>query len=931
MKGNLVKRTLSLLLAISVLFTMLLISTPSVSAETAPIFSEDFTTWTEQNFSEKLTAGGWSGENNGAALSAAANLKSGYNGHTTTGYSVDGNNILKAKIADTPISTGRYEVKIKLNPGANPNANIYIGGDPTFGGWNTITSEEYLIGMNFYWNGVYEADENGNKTTTKLSAGTVMVDTNALNRICHWKDLAGYYEHNKWYDISIKLDFDTRVVNMNIYDEGTENVIASRNYTMQDNAKLGTIMFTNQNNPFVIEKISVTPLAEHVTVIADEKIDNLNSYDDRSNNLYGVGTDSVVHSFWRPMRKASDADSSLRDLSGVAIDKTTFADTAHKSVFAFTGAAGDSQIHYDIINPIKKGKVKISWDVYQTTTTSKPFVVFTDGDTNGDDFQVLMSGQDGFYPFEMPGIYYPIQHMNVNQWYTITAVVDLDKALMDVAVSHEGKQLFEIVEQPLASAETRSALKQIDAIRIMDWGDTYYMDNFKVEVVPEEKEVVEYITIFEDDFQSYNGNVDSITKYGWGVNKVTAVNPASIESDGENYYLKLTGNCDDAGYVYKEFAHDKNTGKVRFTFDANVPNGKGVYSYNETGTFGSYGGTNPNMLAGIGASYITHSTHNIDDSAKALSEYTPGTWVRIQTVVDMSNRKTTYSVLDMDTNEVLKSYTLDKMVNHTGTTEITGGVKGFMFKNYGDEGTSIYLDNFKVEYGYPAPEISADKVAFADYSNAAVEGIVDITPGIKTITLDFGDNVTKESAAANITLTGVGTNQENETIAYTGVVDGSKYIMTLSKVLLPDATYVLSVGADVANARGITLGKDFEYNFTTGKASCTAQTDGVYTDSTKYTSVAEIKAAEVTEVTVKATAENMTRSNGPVSMIVVYFNNEQMVDTDIKEIEVASGEAKEIAETFTLPADMTDVTTIRVLLWNTVENLMPYCSVVELP
>ena len=54
MKRNLVKRTLSLVLSVSVLFSMMIFSS-SVSANTAtPIFSEDFTTWTAENLPKSL-------------------------------------------------------------------------------------------------------------------------------------------------------------------------------------------------------------------------------------------------------------------------------------------------------------------------------------------------------------------------------------------------------------------------------------------------------------------------------------------------------------------------------------------------------------------------------------------------------------------------------------------------------------------------------------------------------------------------------------------------------------------------------------------------------------------------------------------------------------------------------------------------------------
>ncbi|MEE1048415.1 MAG: hypothetical protein U0M60_13475, partial [Clostridia bacterium] len=60
------------------------------------------------------------------------------------------------------------------------------------------------------------------------------------------------------------------------------------------------------------------------------------------------------------------------------------------------------------------------------------------------------------------------------------------------------------------------APSQIDAIRILNWGGTnpFYIDNFKINVLTGEKETVDYITVYEDNFNDA-ATMDDIFARGW--------------------------------------------------------------------------------------------------------------------------------------------------------------------------------------------------------------------------------------------------------------------------------------------------------------------------------------------------------------------------------------------------------------------------------
>jgi len=926
MKRNLVKRTLSLVLSVSVLFSMMIFSS-SVSANTAtPIFSEDFTTWTAENFAEKLAAGGWSGENNGAALSADANLKTNYNGHTTTNYVVGDNNIFKTTFADTPVTTGKYEVKIKFNPGKEPNANIYLGGsEPIFSKWNSISSNDYLFGANFRWNG-FSKDETGASITKDNTGSAFTVGENSM-RSNHWRDNAGVFKYNTWYDLSVKADFDTRLVYMALYEEGVTAPVAEHRYVMSENAALGTIMFTNNNNPFAVETIAVTPVTEAVTELANETFDDATIIKDWDLNVKN-GYKSLMSSYWT-LEKGS-RDSHIMDKissdgsTDFHFDTTTFAgDAEHKNALGFKGYAVNMQ--YDLVNPISSGRVEISWDYYDVNGSAKPLVAITEGDTAGDDYAMLLSSQSNeFYPFHRPGLGYPILGEVAGKWYTVTVVADLDNDTQDLTVSRGNKQIFKIVDQPLLKEDSKVAPTQIDAIRILNWSGTnpFYIDNFKINVLPGEKEIVEYVTVYEDDFQD-SASIDDVFANGWTAKTKDAA--GFVTEDGNNY-IKITGYTDTIGGLNKDFAYDKTIGKYRFTFDAKVgPIAKGIYAFVDLNSWNEIG-----VLVNIGQKEIGHTNHNVDNGSEILGDATPGEWIRVETVVDMSKKQVVYTLKNPTNDKIINSYTYNGF--NSMDKQLMDGARSFKmmsYKNDTSDDNSVCVDNIKIEYGYASPSISADGVKLADYSGAVIEGINEITPGVKTITLDFGDAVTKESADANITLTGIGENNENDTVTFTSAVDGSKYIITLSDVLLPKATYVLSVGKDVANARGLKLGKDFTYNFTTGVAEFYVQADGVYTGATKYTALAEIKTAEVSEVTVKANTKNLTGEGEPVSIVVVYFNGNMMVDTDVLTATAETGEGV-ITKPVTLPADMTNITTMKVMFWNDTVNLMPYCGAIEL-
>lgn len=927
MKGKFMKKTFSLMLVLVMALSLVVFTSVPASAQ-EPVFSEDFTTWTADNFSEKLTAGGWSGDNNGAALSADANLKANYNGHTTTGYSVGSNNILKTTFADSPITTGKYEVKIKFNPGKEPNANIYLGGsEPSFTKWNAISSDDYLFGANFRWNG-FTKDETGAALGSKDTTGSsFLVGENSM-RNNHWRDNAGEFKYNKWYDLSVKADFETRLVHMALYEEGATAPVAEHRYVMSSSAALGTIMFTNNNNPFVVETITVTPMSENVTQLANETFDDATIIADWDINVKG-GHKSLMSSFWTVEKGGRDShiiDKTAADgTKAFHFDTTTFAaDEAHKTALGFKQNAQNLQ--YDLVNPLSSGRVELSYDYYDVNGSAKPLVAITEGDTAGDDYAMLLSSQSNeIYPFWRPGKGYPILGEVSGKWYTVNVVVDLEKDTQDLTVSLGDKQIFKIIDQPLIKADSLVAPSQIDAIRILNWGGTnpFYIDNFKINVLTGEKETVDYITVYEDNFNDA-ATMDDIFARGWREPKNTGA--AGLVAEGDNKYVKIEGNADVVGGFEKDFAYDKTTGKYRFTFDAKVGAGaKGIYGFIDINSWSEIG-----VLVNLGQTEVGHSNHNVDNGSEVLGKTTPGAWIRVETVVDLSKKEIVYTLKDIETNAILNTYTNTAFKSTDNL--VMDGARSFKMMSYGGktaEDNTVYLDNLKIEYGYGKPELSAEYVTMTDYKGAAIEGITNITPGVKTIALDFRDAVTEESVAENISLSGVDKDGKTDNVAISGQLSGSKYVIS-TPVLMGDATYTLTVGENVANSIGLTLGKEFTYTFTTGKGFCKATADGVYAGAMKCNSVGEIKAAEVTQISVKANAENITRDDEIISVIVAYYSGNMLVKTELKEVTVKSGATDSISESFTLP-DMTNVTTVKAFLWNNATDLMPYCGVTVLP
>lgn len=932
MKRSLTKRALSLALTLSMVLSMMIFTSAPVSAATA-IFSEDFTTWTADNFAAKITAGGWSGRTSAedAPLSASASLVSDYNGHTGTTFAVGSDDRLITTFAETPIKTGKYEVKIKLNPGKEPHTILYLGGStPTIDG-NKMSSSDWLFGVNFIWNS-FKKDGATNTTlaTADMTGSALLVSGKSFANANHWMNHVGQYDYKQWYDLSVKIDFDTRLVETNLYKEGEATPVVTYRYIMSDTAALGTLAVSNANNPFAIDSISIEPMSEALTVIADETFENLNLYKDWDNNMRD-GYKSIMKSNWMA-EKASRGGTTLIDTTSADgstafhLDATTFAeDSAHKTVMGFKQNAKNMQ--YDLYHPIKSGRVEISYDFYDPTGSGKPIVAITQGDTEGDDYAVLLSSDStGFYPFWRPGTLVPASNRAAGHWYTVNTVVDLDKDTQDVTVKRGDQLIFKIIDQPLLKADSLEAPTQIDAIRVLNWGGTnpFYLDNFKINVLTEPKPVQEYVTVYEDDFEA-SESMDDVFANGWSATKDASC-AALVTEDGNNY-LTMKGFFDTVGSLDKRFATDRNSGKYRITFDAKVGSvAKGIYSFSDLYVPGNSSSLNEiGILANMGQKEIGHTNHNVDNGSEVLGEAT-GDWARIETVVDMSKKQIIYTLKDIETGGVLNSYTDTGFLSTDKA--VMDGARAFRMMSYTNDATDnnvVCVDNIKIEYGYGKPELSNANVTVTDKNGNTTDITGTISPALECITLDFGDAITKASADANITM--AETDAPANTVEFTGAVDGSKYVMTVP-VLKGETSYTITVGADVANAAGLTLGKEVLIKFTTAKGESSITKKGLFAGETEITELSALTAGST--VTVKATAVNTTQEALDLAYIIAYYKGNILADTALAENDVAVGTNGEVTQDFTLPADMTGITKVKVFLWSNATELKPYCAAIEL-
>ena len=476
-----------------------------------------------------------------------------------------------------------------------------------------------------------------------------------------------------------------------------------------------------------------------------------------------------------------------------------------------------------------------------------------------------------------------------------------------------------------------------------DSADTVcYLDNFSIRNIGEYPSVDKIDIDFED-----NGYLDHVTgnsayniyeiynEYGDVINKAALVDEVGV-------WKKLNLGVDGAtGKYYLDFtiipeaiSTNGSFGYMFFLGGGNPlvvikPDG---YFYgngcaaDDKGQATAYSGMKKLSTAQVQATEPIYVSAVIDYDADTAADATTGavgTAGKVDTVIKQGDTEISYSSYLRTKNSYDETHSDYNILCFR--TDAASGQAGF-----------VYIDD--IMFGEAkTPSIGVSGITMKDTDgNAIANTLTDVTPKVDEITLDFGTPNIKESTLRNITISSNGNeilylpefDAENgkvtldilDTIQYR---DSSNAVQTKDYWLTPGATYTITVPAAVANVYGDTLGTSYVHTFTVAAGAYTVEVTGLTSAGTAITVPGDITANMA--LTAGIAYNNSTTAAETLNCIIAYYNaDKKLVAVEASEsIAVPSSSSAETTVSFTAPADVTDVSSVKIFVWNDMTSLAP--------
>lgn len=286
-------------------------------------------------------------------------------------------------------------------------------------------------------------------------------------------------------------------------------------------------------------------------------------------------------------------------------------------------------------------------------------------------------------------------------------------------------------------------------------------------------------------------------------------------------------------------------------------------------------------------------------------------WYDVEITFNVVDRKVTTTVKDLEGNGVA-----DNAV--TGNNATPTAVKAFMLKV--DGGSSVLVDDIKLEYATIPPSINKNKIVATDCFGEKITDTENVPTSLKTIEIPMGCPVTPETANSSTILL---TDSKGSVKNYTGTLSGSLYIMELNSALGLNEEYTITVPKTVANAYGDELGKEVTFTFKT--VNNPMDISAVSVNDVPFNSFWDITPGSTVSVTMSYANDKDEVLNSKV--ILAFYGDKKLVDIQSLDFAIQPGEhgVDEKTVAFTVPAniDMDVVDRISVLVWDGFIDMHP--------
>lgn len=684
------------------------------------------------------------------------------------------------------------------------------------------------------------------------------------------------YTADKWIDVTVVANLDTKKFNIVLSGEGIGNGTANeKKYVRYDDKDLtvdglGGIQFRSwyKNGQgdtysyFDNIKIATKQTGGTNDAYIKEDFSNIDSFNE-------VFADDWV---WTHDQKTVDGKIVNVDSShGNAVQLSQNAPGIYKAIKDKDG------------NGLTSGKYEISYSVYTTSTEDKILV-----DIN--DFCVAYFSQWATIGNSAGGS--GSGTYKENKWYDISALMDMDNKTASVTV----KQGDTVVYENSGLAINATALTQL---RVRNWNDkAFYIDDILIKdyVAPKPS------TILIDE------NFDNMTELSNGWTNINDNNPVTI-IDNSPYGKSAKGQFVGSSGLQKSF--DAVTGKFKISFlmSTNTQFYLNLINKNAAGE------DKNQALAYIDTSFRVHSG-NGDGGHYIMGNVESGKYYQFEFVVDTDNKTYEMSYTDVATS-TKSTQTLDseKLPRLLDLNSVSGIQLGF-WDSKKDGSDTVIIDNVKAELIVTAPVLSAETITIKDYNENVITDTAKVTPAISEIALNFGTQIDEDTLDGAITIT----DSDNSAVAFDYALSSDGKIVTIAPTayLKGGKTYSLNVAKTVANVYDMTMDAAFNMQFETAA-------DFAKAELTTLPKLSDI--ATGSTLTIGGNFINCTDSSKNLVWVVAYFSGNRLVYADAsKETPISAVYGKTtLGQTYTAP-DMTGVDRVEVYLWNGMTTMIPFAD-----
>ena len=688
------------------------------------------------------------------------------------------------------------------------------------------------------------------------------------------------YEANKWYNITAYFDIAAKTYDVVVTDEnGQKNILknATTNQTKIANVKMQCWAMRNATASFdnlYVEKLDEKPVIEDTPTpsakLIEDDFEAYNTVNDMSS--YGWGeNDSKT--------KSEIVTENNSKVFALKLDENT------DSIWTYRG-----------MNKVSDKCLKVSVDVKSSDAgLTVPLGVTTMG---GDLRYVMMNG--GNIEVENGP---QIMAYEAGKWYNITAYFDFSTKTYDLVITDENGKIH-------VSKDIAFNLTGIDTLRLQCWSKknaTAYFDNLLVEqldkkpVIEEDPGTIPDGVDITDDFESYN-TVNDMGVYG-----ITGKELSSVVEEAGNKFFRLGLNSEtDSIWADRSFVKvDEGILNVKTRFkssDTTLTVPLCVWSSNDKSFF--------YILVTEGKIYA-------GDHAKQLAPLKVDTWYDVDAVFNLNTK--TYTVSISDGTDTIKSGNLI-----FGNTDMTD-INLVRMQCWSKVNANADFDNLSIKSSMAVPEITENSVTFYNANGDATNELTNVSTGTSKIVIDFKTYMDADSLDG-IKLINKKTNTE---VAVTAQKTQKTYEMVLDKLLEGNTTYALIIPGTVKNRNDIALGEDKTVTFVTESSAggLSVKIANISNGEQEVSTLTDLIAAGAA-TTISLNYQNGTEPQNDTNICVItsYYSGERLVETRVMNKTVSKDTVNTVLK-YDMPIESkVGVDCVKVFVWDTVNNMKPYCK-----